>query len=229
MRPYYSHAGITIYHGNAQEILPDLAPLVPDPRLERIDVVLTDPPYGIDGGRGGINRQRAKGAYICTDWEDTPEYVKDVCVPTIAWAIHAVGRVVVTPGIRSMHLYPASDDMGCFFTPCGKGWGKWGHNTFNPILFYGRDPRSGVGQTPTGRVANEPANVSNFPCAKPLGAWKWLLAKASLEGETVLDPFMGSGTTLVAAKHLGRSAIGIEIEERYCELAAKRLSQEVLF
>ena len=228
MRSYYDHAGITIYHGDAREILPDLAPLLVDPRLKPIDVVLTDPPYGIDGGRGGVNRQRAKGSYLCTDWEDTPGYVRDVCVPTVAWAIHSVGRVVLTPGKRNQHLYPPPDDVGCFYCPSAPGWDRWGQVVFNPILYYGQDPRAGKGQTPSGITVTEAAHVPGFPCPKPLRAWKWLLAKCSLEGETVLDLFVGSGTTLVAAKHLGRRAIGIEREEAYCEIAAKRLAQEVL-
>ena len=67
------------------------------------------------------------------------------------------------------------------------------------------------------------------PRPKPLPWMKWAVALVSRPGETVIDPFMGSGTTLRAAKDLGRRAIGIEIEERYCEIAAKRLGQEVLF
>lgn len=71
-------------------------------------------------------------------------------------------------------------------------------------------------------------NESEHPCPKPLQLWRWLMSKFSKEGELALDPFMGSGTTLRAAKDVGRRAIGIELEERYCEIAANRLRQEVL-
>lgn len=67
---------------------------------------------------------------------------------------------------------------------------------------------------------------NNHPCPKPLRLFKWLLSLHA--GYTILDPFMGSGTTLVAAKQLGRKAVGIEIEERYCEIAVERLKQGVL-
>jgi site-specific DNA-methyltransferase (adenine-specific) len=71
-------------------------------------------------------------------------------------------------------------------------------------------------------------DAKGHPCPKPLRWMTWATSLASLPGETVLDPFAGSGTTLLAAKSLGRRAIGIEIEERYCEIAAQRCSQEVL-
>ena len=64
------------------------------------------------------------------------------------------------------------------------------------------------------------------PTQKPLVLMRWLIER--IDAQTILDPFMGSGTTLRAAKDLGRRAIGIEIEERYCEIAVKRLAQEVL-
>jgi site-specific DNA-methyltransferase (adenine-specific) len=76
--------------------------------------------------------------------------------------------------------------------------------------------------------SSETADKTDHPCPKPYGWMAWAICLASEDGETVLDPFMGSGTTLRAAKDLGRKAIGIEIEERYCEIAAKRMRQEVL-
>jgi DNA modification methylase len=66
------------------------------------------------------------------------------------------------------------------------------------------------------------------PCPKPVRFCTQIISRLTTPGQLVVDPFMGSGTTLVAAKQLGRRAIGIDIEERYCEIAAKRLEQEVL-
>lgn len=215
MKPYFQDDAVTIYHGDCREILP---------QVTGYDCVLTDPPYGIDGGRGGGNTARAKGVYDPQGWEDTPLYIENVVAPIVA---SLDVRMAITPGIRCAHLYPVPADMGCFWTPAAAGHGSWGLITFNPIYYYGKDPRKGT--WPTGKQVTERPGIDGHPCPKPLKAWTWLLQKVSAEpGETVLDPFMGSGTTLRAAKDLGRKAIGIEIEERYCEIAAKRMAQGVL-
>ena len=220
MTPYYDHAGITIYHADCRDVIGEL----------EADVVVTDPPFGIDGGVGS-NRRRGRGDYQATGWEDTPAYIRDVCVPVLVELIDGVGRVVFTPGTNHLADYVAmrpTKTIGCFWTPAAPGFTAWGYSTFTPILYYGSDPRAGKGQSPNGRKVLERSEGVAHPCPKPYPAWRWLVDKASLEGETVLDPFMGSGTTLVAAKNLGRKAIGIEIEERYCEIAAERLAQEVM-
>ena len=177
---------------------------------------------------GEWSRERGKAKYKSSSgWEDTPEYVREVCVPLVRSLIATVRRVILTAGIFTLRSYPPPDDIGAFWTPASIGHGPWVFSTYTPILYYGKDPRAGKGQTLNGMQLTERSPKVDHPCPKPLKAWKWLLAKCSLQGETALDPFMGSGTTLVAAKHLGRRAIGIEIEERYCEIAANRLAQEV--
>jgi site-specific DNA-methyltransferase (adenine-specific) len=225
MKPYYQHGGITIYHGDCRDVLATVG---------HVDAVITDPPYGV-----GLEAKRAKqrdgdikardGSY---SFDDTAEYVSGVVVPVIDKCRHIAKSVALTPGTRSLWLYPPADDVGCFFSAAGTGMGRWGFTCSQPILYYGSDPflrtSQGARANSCGQTYPNDANTYDHPCVKPIRMVRWLVGRASLPGETVLDPFMGAGTTLVAAKDLYRHAIGIEIEERYCEIAAKRLEQEVL-
>jgi site-specific DNA-methyltransferase (adenine-specific) len=225
MSPYYSEDGITIYCGDCRDVLPELPP---------VDSVVTDPPYGVGlkGKRaklmdGGVTSRPGKYAF-----EDSPAYIAEVVVPVVE-ALRAKAQcVALTPGTRSLWLYPPADDVGCFYSASGTGMGHWGFTCSQPILYYGPDPyqRHGGGARPNscGQTWPNDANSVEHPCAKPMAMARWLVNRAILAGELVLDPFMGSGTTLVAAKNLGRRAIGIEIEERYCEVAVRRLAQGVL-
>lgn len=218
MRAYYSEAGIEIFHADCRDILPS---------LPKVDLVLTDPPYGVDLGSRRPNSEikRQRGPYLSTD--DTPEFVTNIVVPVISQCIERFGRVVVTPGNRCMWLYPPPSEFGCVFHPAGNGICRWGFNMAHPILYYGKDPKMPNAYA-NGMISTATAEDNGHPCPKPLSWVRWLIKRCSLDGETILDPFMGSGTTLVAAKALGRKAIGIEIEERYCQIAVDRLRQQVL-
>ncbi len=142
-------------------------------------------------------------------------------------------RVVVTPGKANMFAYPEPSHVGSFFFPAGAERSSWGFSCWQPILFYGKDPylSSGQGGRPDSTAIVQPGDAasSDHPCPKTMEQMSWLLNRVSIDPtDVIVDPFMGSGTTLRAAKDRGRKAIGIEIEERYCEIAVQRLGQEVL-
>ena len=203
--PYYSHGGIVIYCGDCRDILPSLT----------ADVVVTDPPYGL-----GFN-------YL--GFTDNKENVR-LLVAGVMPMLLRFGRVALTPGIGNERMYPEPDWSMAWFYGGGANYGPWGFNCWQPILVWGKCPylSAKMGCRPDALVSNVPATVNGHPCPKPDPFVRWLVTRMSLAGHTILDPFMGSGTTLVAAKQLGRKAIGIEIEERYVEIAIKRLQQEVL-
>lgn len=220
MKPYYQDKYATIYLGDCLELLPE---------MPKVDLVLTDPPYGVGGvAKGFKGKQRQhKISYSCA-FKDTRENIIDTVVPAFLIALSISKRAILTPGPKQVTLYPAPDSFGVFYQPASCAMQSWGRADSQPIFYYGKDPRGGKTIQFCSLVLTESPEKNGHPCPKPFKAWKWLLNRGSVNGETILDPFMGSGTTLLAAKQLNRQAIGIEIEEKYCEIAAQRLSQEVL-
>ena len=220
MTPYYSHGGIVIYHEDARVIAGSVS----------ADALVTDPPYGVNLGHHAAATETrgylAKGAYA--SYDDTPENFRSVVVPTVALFLERVKRGLVFTTGTGLRDLPAYAAVGGVFLPAGSGRTCWGFQNFAFCALYGTAPNLHKGAKPTGIASTETADKLAHPCPKPYGWMTWAVMLASLHGETVVDPFMGSGTTLVAAKRLGRNAIGIEIEERYCEIAARRLQQEAL-
>jgi|6_EtaG_2_1085325.scaffolds.fasta_scaffold00612_5 site-specific DNA-methyltransferase (adenine-specific) len=200
MRPYYEDDAVTIYHGDCREILPTLGP---------VDLVLTDPPYGVG---------KAEWDNASWDW-----------LPMAARASQVMG---IMPGIANLLTLPFEVE-GLFYrwmlsvriinntTRGVMGFGNW-----IACAVYSREGVSVYDQAQDATEVSINGQMPDHPSPKPYDAMRWLVSR--LPGEVVLDPFMGSGTTLRAAKDLGRKAIGIEIEERYCEIAAQRMSQSVL-
>lgn len=218
MKPYYQKANQTIYCGDCREILP---------HLPKVDLVLTDPPYGVNLGShlGAKDNRRdhvlIKGSY--KSYDDTPENLKAVIIPAVADALRLATRGIVFCAGQFVGDFPTPKVIGGMFFPAAQGRNCWGFASCAIALFYGPGCRVELGARATMISSTQAAEQNGHPCPKPLGAMLHFVDLGSEPGDTVLDPFMGSGTTLVAAKRLGRRAIGIEIEERYCEIAANRL------
>jgi site-specific DNA-methyltransferase (adenine-specific) len=217
MKPYYDDGrGITIYHGDCRDVLPELSG----------DALVTDPPFGIGWSRA--------------EWSDDKEAYPEL----MTWLVTTAGHVVP---VGWCFVFQAMPNVGRFHEWFPGGWrifaacknfaqirptGVW--HSWDPVVFWHNGPNSGPNSKHVnrdyfvGNVAGVFHEKSEHPCPKPLDTMAHIVQIAAPMGGLILDPFMGSGTTLRAAKDLGRKAIGIEIEERYCEIAAERLAQEVL-
>jgi DNA modification methylase len=209
----------TLHLGDCREVLPTLG---------HVDAVVTDPPYGVDGQQNTkAARQRGGRKNDYGTFTDSVEYVRSIAVPIVEHFVESGVRVVITPGNRCLTLYPPPDSFGAIYQPASVGLQPWGRADAQPILYYGRSPHSGT-RLPGQRCSytlTESAEPNGHPCPKPIEFWKKVVAAASDAGETVADPFMGSGTTGVACANLGRRFIGIEIESRYFGIACRRIEQ----
>jgi DNA modification methylase len=207
MKPYYQDDAVTIYHGDCREILPE---------LPRHDLLLTDPPYGIGASSGTGKYGRIKWTDGDTGWdESTPANAVLACAisqadKSILWG----GNYFALPPSRQYLVWDkGAGFQGRDFAECEQAWCSWDANA----RIYRRDP-----------LAMGDYRGKQHPTQKPIALMRWCLSFAP-DATTILDPFAGSGTTGVAAKLEGRKATLIEMEERYCEIAAKRLAQGVLF
>ena len=212
-KPYYedTKAGIVIYLGDCRDILP---------HLPKVDLVLTDPPYGISHPTNYHERGRDKLAtcrnYVPVHEDDQPfdpVLILSLNVPTVLFGANYFANKL--PHSSGWLVWDKERPHDLDQATCEMAWTNYvkGARVFR-FMWNGMI-----------RATHEPLE---HPTQKPTELIKWICELKWTPAGTILDPFMGSGTTLRAAKDLGRQCIGIEIEEKYCEIAARRLGQEVL-
>lgn len=222
MTPYYSDGFVTLYHGDCRRVLPELS-------TGSVDMVLTDPPYGLDIGYG----RTALGLRTIEGDESTD---------LMLWVVREAARVLADDRWAAVFCgYPQVGDIQAQVSLLGLGtktvgvWDKGvptlGEGIRNQYELFclirkGAAPERFAGGN-VWRCTRGPGRPAH-PHEKPLEIMRRLVEHYSEPGGLVLDPCAGSGSSLRAAKDCGRKAIGVEIDEAYCELAASRLSQEVL-
>ena len=197
MKPYFQDEWVTIYHGDCREILP---------ALEKVDLVLTDPPYGITKA----------------EWDVVPS------TETFGKLFNISERQIIFGG-HFMNL-PSKDgwiiwDKMPFLKNGNQAELLWTSFLKKNIIIDFRYAGNVVGDTKRPNYKREKAV---FTSEKPFEFVTLLIDKYSNKNDLILDPFLGSGTTAYCAKKLNRRCIGIELEEKYCEIAAKRCSQSVM-
>lgn len=231
MKPYYQDGTVTIYHGDARDVLPALRP-------GSVDLLLTDPPYGMgyqplgvtgqssvvaaDGARQGVRVVRQAlfegGPALASDahllifchWQSWPDFYDA-----------AAGYCTLRNAL--------------IWNKGGGGMGNVRSNyirDYEVILYGARGDRAirgeGLYTSVLSGFARPPGKGRLHPTEKPVPLLRHLAMRHAPAGGLVLDPFMGSGSTLEAASTAGMRAIGVEVDERYCEIAARRMDQGVM-
>jgi site-specific DNA-methyltransferase (adenine-specific) len=210
MKSYYDDGQCVIYHGDCLEIAPLLS----------AEVVISDPPYGMnwDGkvtrGRNGTGKAGPTRHFGQTIANDSIPFDPAVWLRyrgCVLWGFHHFANRL-PKGSVLIWIKRHDSAFGSFLSDADLAWMKGGEGVYckRDVSLQGE------------------SRFRVHPTQKPEPVMAWCIEKASSQKDKIIDPFMGSGTTLVAAKRLGRKAVGIEIEEKYCEIAAKRLAQGAL-
>ena len=190
------------------------------PLLGKVDAVVTDPPYGI--------------GFEYPSYADTRENLRDLVRGLFSFR-REFARMIVLCGPSQVHVYPESDWLGCITWNTTGSFGRFGYSQWAPVLLYGEDLKgfgnvNGVTKTDTYQINGggsvgfqRDADSRLHVCPKPMNIMVRMVQRYTAPDETILDPFMGSGTTGVACVKLGRKFIGIEIDEGYFDIACERI------
>ena len=211
LTPYYETELGKLYHGDCLEIMPNLEP---------VDLVLTDPPYGI-----GIDNQKIRTK---PNRPNTHGRGGELQYTAIKWDNKPINKMYFDEMFKiSQNQIIWGANYYCSFLPNGWGWIYWdkqmGNNSFSSgeFAFQSRFIKGSCFSFPSMRVKG----TRTHPTQKPIELMVFCL-EFFPSANTTLDPFIGSGTTAIACERLNRRWIGIEIEERYCQIAAKRIERE---
>ena len=251
MTPYYQDSAVTIYYGDAREVLSSW----PE---KSVDMYFADPPYGHNNNNGDLisRREAALGRGDYQPERDNRPIANDSALMAdglIQWFFNTAAMTLIPGGVCccccgggggpdpqfarwSLYMNGVLDfkqmvvwDKG----PMGMGWHY--RRSYETVLVAQKHGAACKWYDETNKIENIIRHIpkiipqaDDHPTPKPVELTEWFIRLHTQIGETIVDPFCGYGTTLRAAKDLGRKAIGIEIEEKYCEIAAKRMSQEVL-
>ncbi len=198
---------VTLWQGDCLELMRDIP-------SGSVDAIVTDPPYGVDLDYSGYDDSFAN--WISLIERFIPEAIRvsrgPVIIPTSKFEAEQYLHKL-NPIWRLCWFKGAS----CTRSPVGfKDW--------EPTFIFGKRPRKQIHDYFTAHANQVREDVSNHPCPKPLKWALWLVSKMSDQGDTILDPFMGSGTTGIACIKTGRKFIGIEIDPIYFQVAERRLA-----
>jgi DNA modification methylase len=185
----------TLYLGDCREILPT---------LERVDAVVTDPPYGV-----GLE-------YASHD--------DSVLVEWLALARAMASVVAFSPGVSNFTLFPKPEWTLAWWKPNSMGRVCVGFNTWEPVLVYGKASGKKAHDSFVVSVAPQ-IDTGGHPCPKPIGWAEQVIERVAADCSSILDPFMGSGTTGIAALKLGHKFIGVEIDPTYFDIACRRIEE----